>query len=71
VLHAAQVGGTFDLANSAKLTAGVGYFAYTQTVGASPFYDGSPNGNTVDAGGFYVYDYRDTEWFAQLESRLG
>lgn len=71
LLHAAQLGRTFDLTGSATLTAGVGYFAYTQTVGASPFYDGSPNGNSVDAGGLYVYDYRDTEWFAQVTSRLG
>lgn len=70
LLYAAQAGMNFDVSNGSTLTAGIGYFAYTDTVGNSPFYDGSANGNTVDAGGNYVFDYRNTELFAQYDTSV-
>ncbi len=70
-LTAVQVGGNFDLAEDTKLTAGVGYFAYSNTVGNEPFYDGSSAGNSVDADGNYVYEYRNTEAYVALDTRLG
>lgn len=70
LLYAAQAGMNFTVADGATLTAGVGYFGYTDTVGNSPFYDGSANGNTVDIGGNYVFEYRNTELFAQYDTSV-
>jgi hypothetical protein len=71
LLYAVQAGVKTDLGEGAKLTAGVGYFAYSDTIGAEPFYNGSAKGNTVDLAGNYVYDYKDTELFAQFDTKLG
>jgi len=71
LLYVAQAGFTTPLGDAAKLTAGAGYFAYTETIENSPFYDGSPKGNSVDAQGDYLYDYSNTEVFAQLDTRAG
>jgi len=71
LLYVVQAGIKFPLGDAAKLTAGVGYFAYTDTIGNEPFYNGSSKGNTVDLNGDYLYDYENTEVFAQLDTRLG
>ena len=71
LLVAAQVGGKFKLSDNMKLTAGVGYSAYSNTIGNEPFYDGSSKGNSVDIDGNYIYEYKDTEVFAQLDTNVG
>jgi len=71
LLVAAQVGGKFKLGDNLNLTAGLGYFAYSNTIGNEPFYDGSSKGNSVDIDGNYIYEYKDTEVFAQLDTRIG
>jgi hypothetical protein len=79
LLYVAQVGYKFPLGNDASLTAGAGYFAYTNTIGNSPFYNGRAKGNTVDfdpddvdqEDPFYVYEYKNTEVFAEFGTRLG
>ncbi len=70
LLYAAQAGMNFAAGDGARLTAGIGYFGYTDTVGNSPFYDGSANGNTVDIEGNYVFEYRNTEVFAQYDTSV-
>jgi len=70
LLTAVQIGGKFSLADNLDLTAGVGYFGYSNTVGNEPFYDGSAKGNSVDLAGNYLYEYKDTEVFAQLDTRV-
>ncbi len=70
LLYVAQAGVKFPLGDTASITAGVGYFAYTNTVGNEPFYDGSANGNSVDINGDYLYDYKNTEVFAELNTKL-
>lgn len=70
LLYAVQVGGKFDVGENAKLTAGVGYFGYTNTIGNEPFFDGRSKGNSVDLNGNYVHDYKDTELFGQLDTRV-
>ncbi len=57
--------------NNASVKAGVGYYAYTNTRGNSPFYDGRPNGNSVDIDGNLVNDYKLLELFAELRTELG
>ena len=71
LLYAVQAGYKFPIGDTMSLTAGAGYFAYTNTVGNEPFYNGRSRGNTVDADGNYVYDYKDTEIFAQLDTEVG
>jgi hypothetical protein len=70
MLGAVQGGIKTDIGEAGKLTAGLGYFAYTNTIGNEPFYNGSPNGNTVDAEGNYVYEYKNIEAFAQFDMKL-
>lgn len=70
LLYALQVGNEFSLGDNGKLTAGVGYFTYTNTVGNTPFYNGNPRGNSVDANGDYLFDYGNAEAFAQFDGSL-
>ena len=70
LLYTLQGGVKLPLGDSGDLTAGVGYFAYTDTVGNTPFYNGSAKGNSVDANGNYLFEYRNTELFAQFDTRL-
>ena len=70
-LRALQGGIKTDIGDVGKLTAGLGYFEYTNTIGNEPFYNGSSKGNTVDVDGNYVYDYKNTEVFAQFDTELG
>jgi hypothetical protein len=70
-IAAIQAGAKFKLGENFKLIAGAGYFGYSSTIGNEPFYNGAPKGNTVDANGNYVYDYENTEVFAQLDTKVG
>lgn len=71
ILYLAQAGLKFDIGEKSKVTTGIGYFEYTNTIGNEPFYDGESNGNTVDAEGNLVFDYANTEVFAQYDTRVG
>ena len=71
LLYVVQAGMKFPLGDTSNLTAGIGYFAYTDTIGNEPFYDGSANGNSVDLNGDYIYDYKNTELFAELSTKVG
>ena len=70
-LTAVQVGTKLTLGDNAKLTAGIGYFAYNNTIGNEPFYNGSAKGNSVDLAGDLIYEYKNTEVFAQLDTSIG
>ena len=70
LLYAVQAGMKLPVGDGAKLTAGVGYFAYTDTIGNEPFYNGRSKGNSVDLDGDYIYDYENTELFAELSTQL-
>jgi hypothetical protein len=71
LLTAVQAGGDFTLGDNARLKAGAGYFGYSNTIGNEPFWDGLPHGNSVDIDGNYLYEYKVTEAFAQLDTKLG
>jgi hypothetical protein len=71
LLVAVQLGGKFKLSDSLKLTAGAGYFGYSNTIGNEPFYNGKSKGNSVDLDGNYIYEYKNAELFAQLDTRVG
>ncbi len=66
-----QLGMNVGFENNIDAKVGVGYFAYTNTRGNSPFYDGSARGNSVDAEGKLVNDYRQLELFGELGTQLG
>lgn len=70
-LYAVQLGAKFNIAEKARLTAGVGYFTFTNTIGNIPFYNGLPKGNSVDTQLRYLYEYRDTEVFLQFDTKVG
>ena len=70
LLYAVQAGVKVPVGES-KLTAGIGYFAYSDTIGNQPFYNGRAKGNTIDLNGDYVYDYKNTEVFAQFDAKVG
>ncbi len=70
LLFAGQLGFDTKLAEGVKLKAGVGYYAYTDTIGNSPFFEGAAQGNTV-VGGVLVNDYKELELFAELGMMLG
>jgi len=78
-LYAVQAGGRFSIGESSTLTAGAGYFGYTNTIGNEPFYNGAPKGNTMgydqadvlQENPFYLYEYKNTEVFAQFDARVG
>ncbi len=71
LLYVVQAGMKFPLSDAMSLTAGIGYFSYSDTIGNSPFYNGSAKGNSVDLNGDYIYDYRNTEVFAELSTKVG
>ncbi len=68
LLYAVQSGMKFGAGNNASLTMGIGYFAYTNTIGNEPFFNGGAKGNSVDTEGNYVFDYRDVEIFGQFDT---
>ena len=69
-LYAAQAGVKVDLGHVGNLTAGLGYFAYTNTVGYKPFHNARSRGNSVDANGNYIYEYKNIEVFGQLDTEV-
>jgi len=71
VLFHGQFGSDIAIGDGNTLTAGAGYFTYSNTVGELPFFFGVPRGNTVDANGRYVYDYANVETFAEFDTRIG
>lgn len=71
LLFATQVGLKFSVGEAASLTAGIGYFGYSNTIGNEPFYDGGAKGNTVDNNGDYGFEYKNIELFAQLDTAVG
>jgi hypothetical protein len=70
LLLTAQGGWQGEISDAGSLTAGLGYYSYTNARGQTPFYNGSPNGNTVDAAGNYLSGFRLVELFAEYKTKL-
>ena len=71
LLYAAQGGFSRNLSTDDKLTAGLGYYDYTNTIGNQPFKNRGARGNSVDADGNLVFDYDVLQLFAEYDTRLG
>ncbi len=54
-----------------RITAGAGYYDYLQTQGQTPFWDGAPAGNRVDAAGNYLNDFNLAQLFGELNFTPG
>lgn len=70
-LYAAQGGFSRNLSTDDKLTAGLGYFDYSNTVGNQPFKNRGARGNTVDLNGNLAFDYGTLQLFVQYDTSLG
>ena len=70
-LYTSQVGLKWPLAKSVTLTAGGGYFGYTNTRGNAAFFNGKAQGNTVDGSGNYLHDFENVELFVELATKVG
>ena len=70
LLYVIQGGLKFPIGENNRLTVGAGYFGYTNTTGNAAFYNGKAKGNTLDVNDQYVFEYKDTEIFAQLDTRI-
>lgn len=71
ILLGAQAGFRRDRARGVSLTAGLGYYDYSNTRGSTPFYNGEGKGNTLDASGGYLNDYDQLELFAEATLTIG
>jgi len=71
LLFTLQGGMKFKVSDNSSLTAGIGYYDYTNTEGNSPFWIGLPFGNSVDANGDFLYDYNEVQAFVELATRFG
>ena len=71
LLYAVQGGISRNFSTDDKLTAGLGYYEYTNTIGNQPFKNRGARGNTVDAQGNLVFDYGTLQLFVQYDTRLG
>jgi hypothetical protein len=54
-----------------RVTAGIGYYDYRETQGQTPFWNGDPTGNRVDAFGNYLHDFDIAQLFGELDFRAG
>ncbi len=70
LLYVVQGGVGYPFGESNKLTVGAGYVAYTNTIGNEAFHDGKAKGNTLDTDDLYVFEYKNTEVFAQVDTKL-
>lgn len=71
MLYYGQGGARFKFGDVSNLMVGASYFAYDNTIGVEPFYLARSKGNTVDADGNYVYEYKIVEAFAQYGTVIG
>ena len=71
LMYAAQGGFSRTLSTEDKLTAGLGYYDYTNTIGNQPFKNRGARGNSVDAEGNLVFDYDVLQLFVQYDTMLG
>ncbi|MEX2124130.1 MAG: putative porin [Woeseia sp.] len=69
-LYAAQAGARFGQPDSSILTAGIGWFDYSDIQGNSSLFGDDAQGNSVDAAGNYLHDYDVMQVFAQYESAV-
>lgn len=71
IMLAGQLGYRHALDGGMRVTAGIGFYDYLETQGQTPFWNGDPTGNRVDAAGDYVNDFNIAQLFGELNFRAG
>jgi hypothetical protein len=71
IMLGGQFGYRRTFTNGMRVTAGTSYYDYLETRGQTPFWDGAPAGNRVDAVGNYASDFNIAELFGELELEAG
>jgi hypothetical protein len=71
ILMGGQLGFKRMLGGGRRFLAGVSYYDYLDTQNQTPFWDGEPAGNSVDASGNYANDFNEAEVFAELGFMAG
>jgi hypothetical protein len=71
IMLGGQFGYRRTLDDGVRITAGAGYYDYLETQGQTPFWDGEPVGNRVDAAGNYLNDFNLAQVFAELSLEPG
>ena len=71
ILLGGQVAYRRALDGGKRLTAGVSYYDYLNTQNQTPFWDGAPAGNRVNAAGNYLNDFNEAELFAEFSFKAG
>lgn len=69
-LYSGQAGAKMSVRSEDTVTAGLGYFHYTDVAGQSPFFFPSTLGNSADANGNYLFDFSIFEAFAEYKTRM-
>lgn len=70
LLNTLQGGTVFNFSESSSFAAAASYYGYNNIVGKEPFFLGLAKGNTVDAEGNFVYDYKTIELMAQYRTMV-
>jgi Putative porin len=71
IMLGGQFGYRHTLDDGMRVTVGASYYDYLETQGRTPFWDGEPVGNRVDAAGNYLNDFNLAELFAELNLKAG
>src|SRR5688572_2472157 len=71
ILLGGQLGYRHARDGGLRATAGIGFYDYLDTQGQTPFWNGDPTGNRVDAAGNYVNDFNIAQLFGELNFRAG
>jgi hypothetical protein len=71
IMLGGQLGYRGALDDGARFTVGASYYDYLQTQGQTPFWNGDPTGNRVDAAGNYLNDFNLVELFGDWTFKRG
>ncbi len=62
-----QLGWQHAFDGGPEVLLGTSFYEYTDIKGATPLFDGNPRGNSVDAAGNYLFDFRQLEVFGEVD----
>jgi hypothetical protein len=66
-----QVGNRFDFGSTGNLVVAGAYYDLAAAQGRRPFYNGSPNGNSLTSTGGLAYDFQVIDLVAEFNTKLG
>lgn len=66
-----QVGNRFDFGSTGTLVVAGSYYDLAAAEGRRPFYNGSPNGNSLTSTGGLAYDFQVIDLMAEFNTKVG